>query len=140
MLTYGARSPIGSKSCRHPHASRTLTSIPNPKARQEKLLQGLMTEIVRMTSQMQPLEVGVPLYPFSHAGVFAKGTMAPDPTAAPLPDSTQYPDGAADSPTVMAGLTGNITSASSPSSLASWTSPTIRSRPYSHSVSTGFPQ
>ena len=99
-----------------------------------------MTEIVRMTSHMQPLEVGVPLYPFSHAGVFAKGTLAPDPTAAPLPDSTQYPE-AADSPTGVAGITGgNITSASSPASLASWTSPTIRSRPYAHSASTGFPQ
>ncbi|KAI1793941.1 hypothetical protein LXA43DRAFT_884711 [Ganoderma leucocontextum] len=119
MLSYGGRSPIGT--------------------RQEKLLQGLMTEIVRMTSQMQPLEVGVPLYPFSHAGVFSKGTMAPDPTAAPLPDSTQYPE-VADSPTGMTGITGNITSASSPSSLASWTSPTIRSRPYAHSASTGFPQ
>lgn len=29
-----------------------------------------MTEILQMTSQAQPLKVGVPLYPFSHAGVF----------------------------------------------------------------------
>jgi hypothetical protein len=33
-----------------------------------------MTEIVRMTTQQQPLEVGIPLYPFSHASVFAKGS------------------------------------------------------------------
>jgi hypothetical protein len=38
--------------------------------RQEKLLQGLMAEILQMTSQAQPLKVGVPLYPFSLAGVF----------------------------------------------------------------------
>lgn len=31
-----------------------------------------MAEIVRMTTQQQPLEVGIPLYPFSHAGVFEK--------------------------------------------------------------------
>lgn len=31
-----------------------------------------MSEIVRMTTQQQPLEVGIPLYPFSHARVFAK--------------------------------------------------------------------
>lgn len=29
-----------------------------------------MTEILQMTTQAQPLKVGVPLYPFSHAGVF----------------------------------------------------------------------
>ncbi|KAF8496657.1 hypothetical protein JB92DRAFT_3225901 [Gautieria morchelliformis] len=50
MLEYGSQSPIG--------------------IRQEKLLQGLMAEILQMTSQAQPLKVGVPLYPFSHAGVF----------------------------------------------------------------------
>ncbi|KAH9950496.1 hypothetical protein B0H21DRAFT_537444 [Amylocystis lapponica] len=66
MLTYGARSPIG--------------------IRQEKLLQGLMTEIVRMTSQMQPLEVGVPLYPFSHATLWQKDTgHPPENTITPLP-------------------------------------------------------
>lgn len=29
-----------------------------------------MTEILQMTSQAQPLQVGVPLYPFSLAGAF----------------------------------------------------------------------
>ncbi|RPD64963.1 hypothetical protein L226DRAFT_528244 [Lentinus tigrinus ALCF2SS1-7] len=116
MLTYGTRSPIGT--------------------RQERLLQGLMTEIVRMTSQMQPLEVGVPLYPFSHAGVFPKETIPQDHTGAPLPDSSQYPE-ASESPSGMTGLGGSLTSASSP---GSWTSPTLRSRPYSHSVSSTFPQ
>jgi len=53
MLEFGSRSPIG--------------------IRQERLLQGLMKEIVRMTAQRQPLEVGVPLYPFSHATLFRKG-------------------------------------------------------------------
>jgi hypothetical protein len=60
-------------------------------ARQEKLLQGVMTEIVRMTSQMQPLEVGVPLYPFSRETAFVKhaadSVMAQGP---PLPTSSSY--------------------------------------------------
>jgi hypothetical protein len=41
-------------------------------ARQERLLQELMREIVRMTAQKQPLQVGVPLYPFSHKTLFSK--------------------------------------------------------------------
>jgi hypothetical protein len=41
-------------------------------ARQERLLQGLMREIVRLTGQKQPLQVGVPLYPFSHHSLFEK--------------------------------------------------------------------
>ncbi|KAI0361192.1 hypothetical protein OH77DRAFT_1585344 [Trametes cingulata] len=110
MLTYGSRSPIGT--------------------RQEKLLQGLMTEIVRMTTQMQPLEVGVPLYPFSHAGVFRKETMPTDGTGAPLPDSTQYET--SDSPTALTGMVGSMTS--SPTMLSSWATPTIRSVSYSHGV------
>ena len=45
-----------------------------------------MTEIIRLTTQMQPLEVGVPLYPFSHASLFQKDSApAQDPTSAPLP-------------------------------------------------------
>ncbi|KIY62449.1 hypothetical protein CYLTODRAFT_438894 [Cylindrobasidium torrendii FP15055 ss-10] len=52
MLAYGQRSPIGT--------------------RQERLLQGLMKEIVRMTAQKQPLEVGVPLYPFSSNTLWRK--------------------------------------------------------------------
>jgi len=73
MLEYGAHSPIGT--------------------RQEKLLQGLMTEIVRMTTQRQPLEVGFPLYHFSHATLFtdrgareaesASGPVAPLPVRSP---------------------------------------------------------
>ena len=31
-----------------------------------------MREIVRMTAQKQPLQVGVPLYPFSHKTLFSK--------------------------------------------------------------------
>src|SRR5579863_7190328 len=73
MTDYGKRSPIGSMSFPYhcyliSFAKHTLIS----PARQEKLLQGLMSEIVRMTTQQQPLEVGIPLYPFSHAGVFSK--------------------------------------------------------------------
>ncbi|KAI9445291.1 hypothetical protein H4582DRAFT_2108984 [Lactarius indigo] len=65
------------------------------KPRQEKLLQGLMTEIVRMTTQQQPLEVGIPLYPFSHAGVFSKPASGSEEDAghvhvAPLPLSPSY--------------------------------------------------
>ncbi|KAI0051672.1 hypothetical protein FA95DRAFT_1511631 [Auriscalpium vulgare] len=77
MTAYGQRCPIGT--------------------RQEKLLQGLMAEIVRMTTQQQPLEVGIPLYPFSHAGVFhrSQGQDEDEPRPAhiaPLPLSPQYDD------------------------------------------------
>lgn len=58
-----------------------------------------MTEIVRMTTQQQPLEVGIPLYPFSHAGVFPKSTSARDELdnhgpglVAPLPVSSPFDD------------------------------------------------
>jgi len=70
MMEYGSRSPIG--------------------IRQERLLQGLMREIVRMTAQKQPLEVGVPLYPFSHHSLFRKDESprsAPEDSAAPLPST-----------------------------------------------------
>ncbi|KAF8168009.1 hypothetical protein B0H34DRAFT_814905 [Crassisporium funariophilum] len=75
MMEYGQRSPIGT--------------------RQERLLQGLMREIVRMTAQKQPLEVGVPLYAFSHKTLFRKDespTLGPDENsgAAPLPVSPPY--------------------------------------------------
>ena len=80
-----------------------------------------MTEIVRMTSQMQPLEVGVPLYPFSHAGVFSKETVAQDHPGAPLPDSSQYPD-ASESPT---GLTGVGSSSATSPTVGNWLSPTM---------------
>lgn len=69
-----------------------------PVAKQERLLQGLMREIVRMTAQKQPLEVGVPLYYFSHEGVFNKDTEGASsgadnpPPPAPLPHSSGYQD------------------------------------------------
>lgn len=57
-----------------------------------------MREIVRMTAQEQPLQVGVPLYTFSHAGVFGKvpssgspGGGCPTPPA-PIPHSSPYSD------------------------------------------------
>ncbi|KAF8898643.1 hypothetical protein BD779DRAFT_26545 [Infundibulicybe gibba] len=75
MMEYGNRSPIGT--------------------RQERLLQGLMREIVRMTAQKQPLEVGVPLYPFSHKTLFRKdespqATQEEGASTAPLPISPSY--------------------------------------------------
>lgn len=53
-----------------------------------------MTEIVRLTTQMHPLEMGVPLYPFSHSGVFPinKGGSAGTASGAPLPDSSSFED------------------------------------------------
>ncbi|KAF8140170.1 hypothetical protein EV363DRAFT_1393085 [Boletus edulis] len=67
MLNYGTRSPIG--------------------IRQEKLLQALMKEIVRLTTQRKPLEVGLPLYPFSHTTLFASPVVPPeDAPIAPLPN------------------------------------------------------
>ncbi|KIM85323.1 hypothetical protein PILCRDRAFT_817327 [Piloderma croceum F 1598] len=94
MLEYGNRSPIGT--------------------RQEKLLQGLMREIVRMTAQKQPLEVGVPLYPFSHAGVFDKGSRpvgerAPPP--APLPRSSPYDESLSSPSSVHGGPSPPLSSA-----------------------------
>lgn len=63
-------------------------------ARQERLLQGLMGEIIRMTAQKQPLEVGVPLYRFSHRTPFRKdevSVIAPENAAtAPLSRNTRY--------------------------------------------------
>lgn len=52
MLEFGATSPIGT--------------------RQEGILQGLMQEIVRTTAQKQPLELGMPLYPFSRNTLWRK--------------------------------------------------------------------
>ncbi|GJE87629.1 Zn(II)2Cys6 transcription factor [Phanerochaete sordida] len=86
MLEYGNRSPIGT--------------------RQEKLLQGLMTEIVRMTTQMHPLEMGVPLYPFSHSGVFPinkDGAAGDGGGGAPLPNSTPYDEQTDAAPTSLRG-------------------------------------
>ena len=86
MMAYGERSPIGSEpSVPHLRFAVILKLYP---ARQEKLLQGLMSEIVRLTSQMQPLDVGVPLYPFSRETAFDK----PSPTSAPLPSGSPFED------------------------------------------------
>ncbi|KAF9015259.1 hypothetical protein BDQ17DRAFT_1340748 [Cyathus striatus] len=64
-------------------------------SRQERLLQGLMREIVRMTAQKQPLEVGVPLYPFSHTTLFRKdeplhASPSEHETIVPLPISPHF--------------------------------------------------
>ena len=86
MMVYGERSPIGSE---YFHSLRFHVVLTHYLARQEKLLQGLMSEIVRLTNQMEPLEVGVPLYPFSRETVFDK----PSPTGAPLPSGSPFEDG-----------------------------------------------
>ncbi|KAJ3879070.1 hypothetical protein F5051DRAFT_486390 [Lentinula edodes] len=73
MLAYGEKSPIGT--------------------RQERLLQGLMREIVRMTAHKQPLEVGAPLYPFSSSSLWRKGNsnIPEDGTAGlPMPANTIF--------------------------------------------------
>ncbi len=54
-----------------------------------------MTEIVRMTTQQLPLEVGIPLYPFSHAGVWSKRVPGSEEDVghvhvAPLPLSPSF--------------------------------------------------
>ncbi|KAJ6575202.1 hypothetical protein B0H19DRAFT_1127645 [Mycena capillaripes] len=85
MLAYGHRSPIGT--------------------RQESLLQGVMREIIRTTAQKQPLEVGVPLYPFSHSTLWRKDETSHSHSSpeegtssmAPLPVSPGF-DGAGLSP------------------------------------------
>ncbi len=44
-----------------------------------------------MTSQMHPLEMGVPLYPFSHSGIFPIPKYnSNETTGAPLPDSSTF--------------------------------------------------
>jgi hypothetical protein len=89
MLAYGERSYIGSKS----FVFGVIPTVELFSARQESLLQGLMREIVRMTSQKQPLEMGIPLYPFSHASLWAGKAqttegLEEDPTSGiPLPSS-----------------------------------------------------
>jgi hypothetical protein len=71
--------------------------LKNFSARQEKLLQGLMTEIVRMKAQHPSSEGGVPLYPFSHATLFRKGESSHPANdehivIAPLPISPHFQD------------------------------------------------
>ncbi|KAJ7169961.1 hypothetical protein C8R46DRAFT_896723 [Mycena filopes] len=100
MLAYGQCSPIGT--------------------RQESLLQGVMREIIRTTAQKQPLEVGVPLYPFSHTTLWRKDDAShssPDEgtsSMAPLPMSPPDFDGAGLSPpaTARAPVLGHRRSAS----------------------------
>lgn len=90
-MTYGRYAPIGT--------------------RQEKMLHPIMQEIINMTSQKQPLAVGLPLYPFSLDTLFQReekkaaaaaaasgalnngedeGQLATD-AIAPIPD-VSYPD------------------------------------------------
>lgn len=70
MMEYGQRSPIG--SAKDFSLRSEFLELTSTVARQERLLQGLMREIVRLTGQKQPLQVGVPLYPFSHHSLFKK--------------------------------------------------------------------
>ncbi|KAG9002928.1 hypothetical protein FRB94_003455 [Tulasnella sp. JGI-2019a] len=83
MLEYGTASPIG--------------------IRQEKLLQGLLAPIIQLTSQMQPLSVGVPLYPFSRNTLF-------DPTFQPpsveIEDITEGNNNSESHSGALAGRTG----------------------------------
>jgi hypothetical protein len=71
MMEYGQRSPIGT--------------------RQERLLQELMREIVRMTAQKQPLQVGVPLYPFSHKTLFSRNEALSDESSGSVTLSSRSP-------------------------------------------------
>lgn len=82
MMAYGNKSPIGSTSLRHSNIHIMLTIV---LARQEKLLQGIMQEIIRMTNQPEPLTSGVPLYPFSHATLFSKEATSQNEVPAPIP-------------------------------------------------------
>ncbi|KAG8906728.1 hypothetical protein FRC01_007909 [Tulasnella sp. 417] len=68
MIDFGTVSPIG--------------------VRQEKLLQGLMTDITRLTSQAQPLNVRVPLYPFSRKSLYDPTFQ---PTIAEVVDTSNKP-------------------------------------------------
>jgi hypothetical protein len=92
MMEFGQRSPIGSMST---IPFQLLVSyLIRLTARQERLLQELMREIVRMTAQKQPLQVGVPLYPFSHKTLFSKGDApvlsGESSGSMPLPVSPPY--------------------------------------------------
>lgn len=90
-----------------------------------------MTEIVRMTSQMQPLEVGVPLYPFSHTTLFSKdgsGAVQQDPIDTPLPDGRTFDEEVSATSPTMAGLTGpTMVPSSVPSPLGHQTIPVASS-------------
>jgi len=69
MLAYGIVSPIGT--------------------RQENLLQRLMGDIIKLTKQEKPLDIGgqQPLYPFSHKTLFQGGSSA----GAPFPPTPPPP-------------------------------------------------
>ena len=86
MLSYGEKSPIGSKLAEPIFLCVILTF--GFLARQEKLLQGVMSDIVRMTDKRQPLEVGVPLYPFSRHTAFEKVVDSGPVHGPPLPASS----------------------------------------------------
>lgn len=64
-----------------------------------------MAEILQMTSQAQPLKVGVPLYPFSHARVF------PGNTTGNAPDFKDMMAGAHIAPLLGTSLSDTISSA-----------------------------
>lgn len=68
------------------------TDADDSAARQERLLQGLMREIVRMTAHKQPLEVGAPLYPFSSSSLWRKGDSN-GLAGVPMPASTPFENG-----------------------------------------------
>jgi hypothetical protein len=75
-----------------------------------------MREIVRMTAQKQPLEMGVPLYPFSHASLFAPrnpmaGGAEEDPAGGmPLPSSPPIEEAQLSPGTMSAGLSPSLSS------------------------------
>jgi len=89
MCEFGSYSPIG--------------------VRQDKLLKTLMLDIVRSTNQERPLEVKLPLYPFSRSSAFEGingSTMPTTGIAAPLPpadasDEATVVDPQAQSPSFM---------------------------------------
>lgn len=88
-----------------------------------------MTEIIRLTSQMQPLEVGVPLYPFSHASLFQKEAPPQDTTTAPLPMPQVYERSSPSPPNTIHGV-GRISPnniASPETILSGWAAPTSSS-------------
>jgi hypothetical protein len=89
-----------------------------------------MREIVRITGQKQPLEMGVPLFPFSHAGVFGDrktgGEGEGEPTiGAPLPSSPPLEEAQLSPPSVSAGLSPGMSSARSVSMTWSGGSPGV---------------
>lgn len=53
-----------------------------------------MAEIVRMTTQMQPLQVGIPLYPFSRHTAFERPGNANASIITPLPTNAYDEDSA----------------------------------------------